>query len=78
MADVLVEATRVVVEDGTAVRFGKEVDSDLADCGAFMVPPAIFECQRQAAAEGDYGLAGAISRLAAICPLRAVPLPDDA
>jgi choline kinase/phosphatidylglycerophosphate synthase len=78
VADVLVEATRVVVEDGTAVRFGKAVDSGWADCGAFLVPPAIFECQRQAATEGDHGLAGAISRLAEICPLRAVPLPEDA
>jgi choline kinase/phosphatidylglycerophosphate synthase len=78
MAEVLAEATRVVVEEGTAVRFGKEVDSGWADCGAFLVPPAIFECQRQAAAEGDYGLAGAISRLAEICLLRAVPLPEDA
>jgi CDP-L-myo-inositol myo-inositolphosphotransferase len=77
-AEVLVEATQVVVEDRTAVRFGKDVDSGWADCGAFLVPPAIFECQRQAAAEGDYGLAGAISRLAEICPLRAVPLPEDA
>jgi CDP-L-myo-inositol myo-inositolphosphotransferase len=77
-ADVLVEATRVVVEDRTAVRFGKDVDSGWADCGAFLVPPAIFECQRQAAAERDYGLAGAISRLAEICPLRAVPIPEDA
>jgi 1L-myo-inositol 1-phosphate cytidylyltransferase / CDP-L-myo-inositol myo-inositolphosphotransferase len=76
--DVLGEATRVVVEDGTAVRFGKEVDSGWADCGAFLVPPAIFECQRQAATEGDHRLAAAISRLAEICPLRAVPLPEDA
>jgi choline kinase/phosphatidylglycerophosphate synthase len=76
--EVLVEATQVVVEDGTAVRFGKEVDSGWADCGAFLVPPAIFECQRQAATEGDHRLAGAISRLAEICPLRAVPLPEDA
>ena len=62
----------------TAVRLGKEVDSGWADCGAFLVPPAIFECQRQAAAERDHGLAGAISRFAEICPLRAVPLPEDA
>jgi choline kinase/phosphatidylglycerophosphate synthase len=78
LAEVLAEATRVVVEDRTAVRFGKEVESGWADCGAFLVPPAIFECQRQAAAEGDHGLAGAISRLAEMCPVRAVPLPEDA
>ena len=46
MVDVLVEATRVVVQDRTAVRFGKDVDSGWADCGAFLVPPAIFESQR--------------------------------
>src|SRR5438132_688576 len=61
-----------------AVRFGKDVDSSWADCGAFLVPPAIFECQRQAAADGDHGLGGAISRLARVCPLRAVPLPEEA
>ena len=76
--DVLEEATRVVVAGGRAVRFGKEGPSCCTDCGAFVVPPAIFACQRQAAAAGDMTLAGAVSRLAALTPLVAVPVgPSD-
>lgn len=76
--DVLDEATRVDVAGGCAVRFGKEGPSGCTDCGAFVVPPAIFACQRQAAAAGDMTLAGAVSRLAALTPLAAVPVgPSD-
>jgi hypothetical protein len=35
----------------------------------------VFECQRQAAVEGDHSLAGAVTRLAQTRPLRAVALP---
>jgi choline kinase/phosphatidylglycerophosphate synthase len=69
------EGTRVQVVDGAAVAFGKHLDEPAIDCGAFLLPPEIFGCQRQAAAEGDYTLAGAVTRLAQTRPLRAVPLP---
>jgi CDP-L-myo-inositol myo-inositolphosphotransferase len=35
----------------------------------------VFGCQRQAAADGDHTLAGAVTRLARARPLRAIPLP---
>jgi CDP-L-myo-inositol myo-inositolphosphotransferase len=72
--EVLEEATRVVVADGRALAFGKDKRSSWCDCGAFVLPPAIFECHREAAAAGDAGLGGAVSRLALTCPIAAVPI----
>jgi CDP-L-myo-inositol myo-inositolphosphotransferase len=73
-ADILEEATRVVVADGRALAFGKDKHSHWSDCGAFVLPPEIFACQREAASVGDQGLAGAVSRLALTCHIAAVPL----
>jgi 1L-myo-inositol 1-phosphate cytidylyltransferase / CDP-L-myo-inositol myo-inositolphosphotransferase len=69
------EGTRVRVVDGAVVAFGKHLDEPAIDCGAFLLPPGVFGCQRQAAAAGDHTLAGAVTRLAQARPLRAVPLP---
>src|SRR5437016_5705021 len=73
-ADILEEATRVVVADGRALAFGKDKHSHWSDCGAFVLPPEIFACQREAASVGDQGLAGAVSRLALTCHIAAVPV----
>jgi CDP-L-myo-inositol myo-inositolphosphotransferase len=70
------EGCRVRVVDGAAVAFGKHLDEPAIDCGAFLLPLEVFGCQRQAAAEGDHTLAGAVTRLARARPLRAVPLPS--
>jgi len=69
------EGTRVRVVDGAAVAFGKHLDEPAIDCGAFLLPPEIFSCQRQAATEGDHTLAGGMTRLAQARPLQAVALP---
>ena len=69
------EGTRVRVLDGAVVAFGKHLDEPAIDCGAFLLPPEVFERQRQAATEGDHTLAGAVTRLAQTRPLRAVVLP---
>ena len=69
------EGTRVRVVDEAAVGFGKHLEEPAIDCGAFLLPPEVFGCQRQAAAEGDHTLAGAVTRLARARPLRAVALP---
>jgi CDP-L-myo-inositol myo-inositolphosphotransferase len=74
--EVIAEGTRVAIADGLALAFGKELDGPCVDCGAFLVQPRIFDCQRQAAAEGDHSLAGALTRLAQQQPLRAVSLPS--
>jgi len=73
--DAWLEGTRVRVVHRAAVAFGKHLDEPAIDCGAFLLPPDIFRCQRQAAAEGDHTLAGAVTRLAQERPLRAVALP---
>jgi CDP-L-myo-inositol myo-inositolphosphotransferase len=73
--EVVAEGTRVLIADGLALAFGKELDSPHVDCGAFLVQPRIFDCQRLAAAQGDHSLAGAVTRLAQLQPLRAVTLP---
>jgi choline kinase/phosphatidylglycerophosphate synthase len=70
-----VEGCRVRIVDGAAVAFGKHLEEPAIDCGAFLLPPEVFGCQRQAAAEGDHTLAGAVTRLAQARPLRAVALP---
>jgi 1L-myo-inositol 1-phosphate cytidylyltransferase / CDP-L-myo-inositol myo-inositolphosphotransferase len=69
------EGTRVRVVDEAVVAFGKHLDEPAIDCGAFLLPLEVFDCQRQAAAEGDHTLAGAVTRLAQTRPLRAVSLP---
>jgi 1L-myo-inositol 1-phosphate cytidylyltransferase / CDP-L-myo-inositol myo-inositolphosphotransferase len=69
------EGTRVRVVDGAVVAFGKHLDEPAIDCGAFLLPPVIFRCQAQAAAQGDHTLAGAVTGLAQERPLRAVALP---
>ncbi len=73
-----VEGTRVHVEDGRTLAFGKHLADPAIDCGAFLLPTEIFHCRRQAAAEGDHSLAGAVTRLAQVRPLRAVPIGDGA
>jgi CDP-L-myo-inositol myo-inositolphosphotransferase len=65
----------VRVVDGQAVGFGKHLDEPAIDCGAFLLPPEVFDCQRQAAAEADHSLAGVVTHLARAQPLRAVLLP---
>jgi phosphatidylglycerophosphate synthase len=67
----------VRVLDQAVVAFGKHLDEPAIDCGAFLLPPEVFDRQRQAASEGDHTLAGAVTRLAQTRPLRAVELPAD-
>jgi CDP-L-myo-inositol myo-inositolphosphotransferase len=73
---VLAEGTRVVLAGGQIIAFGKSCESGLVDCGAFCVPATLFACQVEAAAEGDYGLAGALTRLAVRVPVQAVAMPE--
>jgi 1L-myo-inositol 1-phosphate cytidylyltransferase / CDP-L-myo-inositol myo-inositolphosphotransferase len=76
--DVWGEGTKVRIEDGFAIGFGKGLDHPAIDCGAFVLGPEVFEAQRRAAASGDYSLAGAITELSQNRPLRVVALPPDA
>jgi choline kinase len=69
------EGTRVQVVDGAVVALGKDLEEPAIDCGAFLLPPEVFDRQRQAASEGDHSLAGAVTRLAQTRSLRAVALP---
>ena len=73
---VLAEGTRAVLAGGRIIAFGKSRESRLVDCGAFCAPATLFACQVEAAAEGDYGLAGALTRLAGRVPVQAVPMPE--
>jgi CDP-L-myo-inositol myo-inositolphosphotransferase len=73
---VLAEGTRAVIEGGQVASLGKNRGSNVVDCGAFCVPATLFASQGEAAAEGDYGLAGALTHLASRIPLRAVPMPE--
>jgi choline kinase len=59
-----VEGTRVRVVEGAVVAFGKHLEEPAIDCGAFLLPPEVFGCQREAAAAGDHTLAGGVTRLA--------------
>jgi CDP-L-myo-inositol myo-inositolphosphotransferase len=71
------EGTRVLIRRGAAYAFSKELEEQGIDCGAFVLPRDVFACQREAAAEGEYSLASALTRLALKRPLRAVPLPRE-
>jgi CDP-L-myo-inositol myo-inositolphosphotransferase len=72
------EGTRVHVEEGCAAAFGKRLDDPVIDCGVFVLPPDVFAAQQAAASEEDYSLAGAVTRLAGMTPVRAVPIEPDA
>jgi 1L-myo-inositol 1-phosphate cytidylyltransferase / CDP-L-myo-inositol myo-inositolphosphotransferase len=71
------EGTRVRVERERALAFGKHLGDPAIDCGAFLLTPEVFACQREAAAEGDHSLAGAVTRLAESHPIKAEALPEE-
>jgi CDP-L-myo-inositol myo-inositolphosphotransferase len=72
------EGTRVRLHEEQAVAFSKQLGDPAIDCGAFVLPHAVFDAQRTAAARGDGLLAGAVTELARSQPLEAVPLPPGA
>lgn len=70
------EATRVeMAADRRVTRLGKDVESPVVDCGAFLLEGSVFEAVRKARADGDATLSGALS---AWGELRAVPIASDA
>ena len=71
------EGTRIRMRDGSVDAFGKHLDEPAIDCGAFLLTPEVFACQRAAAREGDDTLAGAVTRLASVAPVKAVALPGS-
>ncbi len=75
--DAWAEGTRVRLHEERAVAFSKELGDPSIDCGAFLLPAAVFDARRQAAARGDHTLAGAVTQLTLEHPLAAVPLPRD-
>lgn len=76
--DAWASGTRVRIVEGHARAFGKELDEPAIDCGAFVLPRRIFECQRTVARGGDGSLAGAVTELSAAEPILATPLPAGA
>ncbi len=72
------EGTRVSLHAERAIAFSKELGDPSIDCGAFLLPPAVFDAQRRAQARGDASLAGAVTELATSARLEAVPLPRGA
>jgi 1L-myo-inositol 1-phosphate cytidylyltransferase / CDP-L-myo-inositol myo-inositolphosphotransferase len=72
------EGTRVRLDDEQVVAFSKELADPSIDCGAFLLSPAVFAAQREAATRGDHSLSGAVSTLAARRPLAAISLPAGA
>ena len=75
--DTWAEGTRVLLSGSHQIEaFGKDLAGPGVDCGVFLLTAEVFECQRQAAAEDDHTLAGAVTRLAKRRPIGAVPLPE--
>ena len=72
------EGTRVSLHEERAVAFSKELGDPSIDCGAFLLPPSVFDAQRKRQATGDASLAGTVTELARVHPLEAVPLPPSA
>ena len=68
------EGTRVRLHEDRAAAFGKELGDPSIDCGAFLLPGAVFEAQARAAVAGDATLAGAVTVLAQTCPVEVVPV----
>lgn len=74
-ADAWAEGTRVRMRAEEAVGFSKDFGGPTIDCGAFLLPPSIFDAGRHTMARGDATLAGAVTELARTRPLAAEPLP---
>lgn len=72
------EGTRVRMRAERVVAFSKQLGDPSIDCGAFLLPGAVFDAQRRVEARGDASLAGAVTELAAAYALAAVPLPMGA
>ena len=73
----LAEGTKVLLEDGRVVALSKQLDSTTIDCGAFVLPSAVFDAHREALRSGDASLAGAVSLLASTYPLRGIDVTPD-
>ena len=71
------EGTRVTVEDDRITAFGKALPDPAIDCGAFRLDGRVFDAYRAAAAAGDHSLAGAVTAMGRVAPIRAVPLPSE-
>lgn len=71
------EGTRVILRGDLVTGLSKAFDTPAIDCGAFVLPQAVFEAQSRASNAGDTSLAGAVSMLAATCPLQAVSLAPE-
>ena len=72
------EGTRVRLHEERAVAFSKLLGDPSIDCGAFLLPTAMFDAQRRTLARGDASLAGAVTELARTVALDAIPLPPGA
>jgi choline kinase/phosphatidylglycerophosphate synthase len=68
------EGTRVRLDGERAIAFSKELGDPSIDCGAFVLPRAVFEAQRLAESHGDASLAGAVTELVATTGITAVEL----
>jgi 1L-myo-inositol 1-phosphate cytidylyltransferase / CDP-L-myo-inositol myo-inositolphosphotransferase len=66
----------VRIEGARALAFAKSLEDPVIDCGAFLLGPEVFSSVRQAAAQGDSSLAGAVTLLASMVPMKAEPLPE--
>jgi choline kinase/phosphatidylglycerophosphate synthase len=74
--DAWAEGTRVRLDGERAVAFSKELGDPSIDCGAFLLPAAVFGAHRRAAARGDSSLAAAVTELVATTGITAVELPS--
>jgi choline kinase/phosphatidylglycerophosphate synthase len=72
------EGTRVRLQEDHAVAFSKDLGDPSIDCGAFLLTPAVFAAQRDAASRGDHSFSDAVTTFAASRPLAAIPLPPGA
>ncbi len=72
------EGTRVRLHEEHAIAFSKDLGDPSIDCGAFLLTPAVFAAQREAASRADHSLSEAVTTFAASRPLAAIPLPPGA
>lgn len=76
--DAWAEGTRVRLRGEWVLEFSKNLVEPSIDCGAFLLPVQVFAAHRRARARGDGSLAGAVTELASVTPLEALPLPPGA
>ena len=71
------EGTKVHLDGGRIIGFGKDIRSSAIDCGAFVLDADVFDAHRVASERGEHSLAATLSEFATVRSMSAVTIVPD-